>query len=186
MQAAPQTQLADVWPLAVAHYEAYCAAKLSRSACNGAHAAAPAAAACRTGGCACYCVRHRCACTPASIGTGGPCTAAQLLAWNCLQRGFAIARHAPANRPATGGSLSAGTGAPPWEMAGGTGYIGCCIVGRLLAAGHTVHATARRCEDASPVIAALNQLPGAAERLTWYTADLLEDGSFDAAVAGCK
>jgi hypothetical protein len=33
---------------------------------------------------------------------------------------------------------------------------------------------------------ALNGLPGADKRLRWFEADLMEAGSFDEAVAGCK
>ena len=58
---------------------------------------------------------------------------------------------------------------------------------RLLAAGHTVHATRRAAGDDAATMAALDKLPGAAcdGRLRWFTADLLQPGSFDAAVTGC-
>jgi NAD(P)-dependent dehydrogenase (short-subunit alcohol dehydrogenase family) len=59
-------------------------------------------------------------------------------------------------------------------------------VARLLAAGHTVHATWRAAGDDAAAQAALQELPGAAERLHWFPADLMQAGSFDAAVAGCK
>lgn len=129
---------------------------------------------------------------------------------------------------------------------GAAGFIGSRIVARLLAAGHTVHATRRAAGDDAPTIAALQvcwrdgpnlcggataaagrrawrlilrylpaglkgtacsqyccrpsirlpycppflsrlqELPGAAERLRWFEANLVREGSFDAAVAGCR
>ncbi len=69
---------------------------------------------------------------------------------------------------------------------GGASYIGCSVVARLLAAGHTVHATYRPSAATKPIVSALDALPGAAQRLRWFTADLLQDGSFDEAMAGCK
>lgn len=70
--------------------------------------------------------------------------------------------------------------------AGGTSYIGCSVVARLLAAGHTVHATCRSPSAAKQIVSALDALPGAAQRLRWFTADLTDEGSFDEAIAGCK
>ena len=78
---------------------------------------------------------------------------------------------------------------------------------RLLAAGHTVHATTWSHAASTPsgkrrpsavwpaatpepamnaVTKALNALPGASERLRWFAADLMVEGSFDAAMRGCK
>lgn len=77
---------------------------------------------------------------------------------------------------------------------------------RLLAAGHTVHATtwSPSAPGASAsaaavwptagdkpaalgaVARAMTTLPGAAERLRWFSADLAVEGSFDAAMACCK
>lgn len=71
-------------------------------------------------------------------------------------------------------------------VTGAAGYISSTVVCRLLAAGHIVHATYRAAADDAATVAALKMLPGAAERLHWFEADLLKDGSFDAAVAGCK
>jgi nucleoside-diphosphate-sugar epimerase len=59
-------------------------------------------------------------------------------------------------------------------------------VARLLAGGHTVRATKRAVGDDEAAIAALDALPGAAKRLRWFEADLMEAGSFDEAVQGCK
>ncbi|PRW32669.1 heme peroxidase-related [Chlorella sorokiniana] len=78
--------------------------------------------------------------------------------------------------------------APPATVCvtGAAGFIGSRIVARLLAAGHTVHATRRAAGDDAPTIAALQELPGAAERLRWFEANLTREGSFDAAVGGCR
>lgn len=43
----------------------------------------------------------------------------------------------------------------PPNLTGGAGFIGSRIVARLLAAGHTVHATRRAAGDDAPTIAAL-------------------------------
>ncbi|KAL4439712.1 hypothetical protein ABPG75_002713 [Micractinium tetrahymenae] len=71
-------------------------------------------------------------------------------------------------------------------VTGGASYIACSVVARLLAAGHTVRATYRPSAATKPIVSALDALPGAAERLRWFAADLLEDGSFDEAMTGCK
>lgn len=74
----------------------------------------------------------------------------------------------------------------PASTPGAAGFIGSRVVMRLLACGHSVHATRRAAGDDDAMAAALDALPGAAERLRWFEADLLQEGSFDAAVAGCK
>jgi hypothetical protein len=55
-----------------------------------------------------------------------------------------------------------------------------------MAGGHTVHATRRAAGDDEAAIAALNELPGARKQLRWFDADLMQQGSFDAAVEGCR
>lgn len=70
-------------------------------------------------------------------------------------------------------------------VTGAAGYIASSIVCRLLASGHTVHATFRK-EDHEPTLQSLKQLPGARDRLKWFEADLLVPGSFDEAISGCK
>ncbi|KIZ02870.1 heme peroxidase-related protein [Monoraphidium neglectum] len=70
-------------------------------------------------------------------------------------------------------------------VTGATGYVAGHIVARLLAAGHTVHATARNPGNAKSV-AHLASLPGAAERLKLFKADLLQEGCFDEALVGCS
>ncbi|GMH40046.1 hypothetical protein BSKO_07950 [Bryopsis sp. KO-2023] len=69
-------------------------------------------------------------------------------------------------------------------VTGSTGYIAGSIVQRLLASGHTVHATCRN-PNKEESVAHLKKLPGADERLKLFRADLLEEGSFNEAVAGC-
>lgn len=49
-----------------------------------------------------------------------------------------------------------------------------------------MRATKRAVGDDEAAIAALDALPGAAKRLRWFEADLLEAGSFDEAVDGVK
>lgn len=88
-----------------------------------------------------------------------------------------------ARKPLTDGEKAE----PPCTVCvtGAAGFIASTIVCRLLAAGHTVHATYRERDDPA-TLSALKALPGAQERLIWYSADLLEEGSFDEAVQGCK
>lgn len=73
----------------------------------------------------------------------------------------------------------------PVMVTGASGYLGSWIVKKLLDQGHTVHATVRDPAKASSVghlktLAA--QSPGT---LKLFKADLLDQGSFDAAMAGC-
>lgn len=53
-----------------------------------------------------------------------------------------------------------------------------------------MHATWRPCEASSgssqAVMQAISQLPGAKERLRWFIADLMEEGSYGEAMAGCR
>jgi anthocyanidin reductase len=69
-------------------------------------------------------------------------------------------------------------------VTGGTGFVASWLVKRLLHKGYTVHATVRDPENEARVRHLLD-IPGAAERLKLFRAELSEDGSFDAAVAGC-
>lgn len=74
----------------------------------------------------------------------------------------------------------------PICVTGGSGYIASWIIQYLLAAGHTVHATVRDPSKAKSV--AHLQAIAARENgtLTLFKADLLDIGSFDAAMAGCE
>ena len=67
-------------------------------------------------------------------------------------------------------------------LTGATGFLGSWCAKRLLESGYTVHATVRSAEKA----AFLLKLPGADERLKIFPGvDLLVDGAFDEAMAGC-
>ncbi|CAE8715553.1 unnamed protein product [Polarella glacialis] len=73
-------------------------------------------------------------------------------------------------------------GSTPVCVTGGTGFLGSWCVKLLLDDGYFVHATTRSAEKA----AYLKRLPGA-ERLTIFEGvELLEPGSFDAAIMGCE
>ena len=74
----------------------------------------------------------------------------------------------------------------PIAVTGATGYVAGHVVRELLARGATVHATARNPSDASKVGHLLEmaaELPGS---LKLFKADLLEDGAFSEAFAGCE
>ncbi|KAI3449980.1 hypothetical protein Pfo_006645 [Paulownia fortunei] len=70
-------------------------------------------------------------------------------------------------------------------VTGGSGYIASWLVKYLLQRGYTVNATVRYPNDPKKTHHLLS-LDGAKERLKLLKADLLEEGSFDAAVAGCE
>uniref|UniRef100_A0A2P2JKB9 3-beta hydroxysteroid dehydrogenase/isomerase domain-containing protein n=1 Tax=Rhizophora mucronata TaxID=61149 RepID=A0A2P2JKB9_RHIMU len=70
------------------------------------------------------------------------------------------------------------------SVTGGSGYIAAWLVKRLLQSGYVVKATVRDLNDSNKT-AHLLALDGAEERLHLFPADLLEEGSFDAAVDGC-
>jgi nucleoside-diphosphate-sugar epimerase len=70
-------------------------------------------------------------------------------------------------------------------VTGASGYIAGWIVKYLLEEGHTVHATVRdpaRAESVAPLQALARGTPGT---LRLFRADLLQPGSFDAAMQGC-
>eukprot|EP00004_Rigifila_ramosa_P006758 TRINITY_DN1767_c0_g1_i1.p1 TRINITY_DN1767_c0_g1~~TRINITY_DN1767_c0_g1_i1.p1 ORF type:complete len:345 (-),score=84.55 TRINITY_DN1767_c0_g1_i1:26-1039(-) len=69
-------------------------------------------------------------------------------------------------------------------VTGATGYLGAHVVRVLLEAGYRVRGTVRDPNKAE-MLKPLRALPGADERLEFFRADLLEEGSFDAAVSGC-
>ena len=73
----------------------------------------------------------------------------------------------------------------PTLVTGATGFIASRIVEQLLAAGRAVRGTVRSLKKERD-IAPLRALPGAGERLELVEADLLADGSFDRAAAGCE
>ncbi|XP_031497923.1 putative anthocyanidin reductase [Nymphaea colorata] len=67
-------------------------------------------------------------------------------------------------------------------VTGGSGYIGSWLVKSLLEKGYKVHATTRDPEKASKVLSFGNDHGG---RLKVFKADMIEPGSYDAAVEGC-
>lgn len=69
-------------------------------------------------------------------------------------------------------------------MTGAGGFIAGHTVAQLLSAGYRVRGTCR--DPSSPSVQYLHKLPGADDRLELVQADLLEEGSFDIAVAGCS
>ncbi|KAH9534830.1 hypothetical protein CY35_17G024000 [Sphagnum magellanicum] len=66
-------------------------------------------------------------------------------------------------------------------VTGASGFIASWLVKLLLQRGYNVRGTIRNLEKAKFLL----QLPGASDRLKLFSADLLEPGSFDEAVAGC-
>ncbi|CAN0862954.1 Phenylacetaldehyde reductase [Linum grandiflorum] len=69
-------------------------------------------------------------------------------------------------------------------VTGGSGFIASWLVKLLLQQGYSVNATVRDPCDSKKTDHLL-MLDGAKERLHLFKADLLEEGSFDAAVQGC-
>jgi nucleoside-diphosphate-sugar epimerase len=75
--------------------------------------------------------------------------------------------------------------ADPVMVTGASGYIAGWIVKYLLEAGHTVHGTVR--DPSKPGLEHLHRLAAAhGGRLKLFKADLLGQGSFDAAMQGCE
>src|SRR5687767_556970 len=68
-------------------------------------------------------------------------------------------------------------------VTGATGFIASHVVAQLLAKDHRVRATVRSKKKAKEM-ALLEALPGARERLEIVEADLVAEGSFDAACVG--
>ncbi|MFF4797051.1 NAD-dependent epimerase/dehydratase family protein [Streptomyces sp. NPDC001351] len=71
-------------------------------------------------------------------------------------------------------------------VTGGSGFVGCHLVGRLLERGYHVRTTVRSVANlakVAPLTALRDRFPG---RLELFEADLLIDGSFDEAMKGCE
>ncbi|OMO53115.1 NAD-dependent epimerase/dehydratase [Corchorus capsularis] len=71
-------------------------------------------------------------------------------------------------------------------VTGGTGFIASWLIKRLLEEGYSVHTTVRADPEKIRDISFLTNLPGAAEKLKIFKADLSDPDSFDAAIEGCK
>ncbi|MCG8668031.1 MAG: NAD-dependent epimerase/dehydratase family protein [Pseudomonadales bacterium] len=74
----------------------------------------------------------------------------------------------------------------PVLVTGGNGYIASWLVKKLLDRGFDVHATVRNPQDNHKVGHLLKMAESAKGKLTLFKADLLDPGSFDEAMAGCK
>ncbi|CAL5224580.1 g7286 [Coccomyxa viridis] len=70
-------------------------------------------------------------------------------------------------------------------VTGGTGYIAGAIIARLLAAGHTVHATVRDPSNEQK-LRWLRALPNASSHLKFFKADLEDAEAFRLPIRGCK
>ncbi|XP_071706565.1 phenylacetaldehyde reductase-like [Rutidosis leptorrhynchoides] len=70
-------------------------------------------------------------------------------------------------------------------VTGASGFIASWLVELLLARGYFVHATVRSLDDPKKTEHLL-ALEGAKERLSLFEANLLKEGSFEAAVNGCQ
>ena len=69
-------------------------------------------------------------------------------------------------------------------VTGGSGFVGCHLVGRLLERGHQARTTVRstaNAEKVTPLRQLQDRFPG---RLELFEADLLVEGSFDEAMKG--
>ena len=72
-------------------------------------------------------------------------------------------------------------------VTGGSGYIGGWCIVRLLNDGYQVHTTIRNLKREPEVRKALATVaPGAADRLTFFAADLEQDAGWNEAAAGCR
>ncbi|CAN1778626.1 Dihydroflavonol 4-reductase [Linum perenne] len=69
-------------------------------------------------------------------------------------------------------------------VTGGSGYIGSCLVKKLLEKGYTVHATLRNLDDKAKV-GLLSSLPNAQTNLVLFKADIYNPDQFQAAIDGC-
>uniref|UniRef100_A0A0D9X139 NAD-dependent epimerase/dehydratase domain-containing protein n=1 Tax=Leersia perrieri TaxID=77586 RepID=A0A0D9X139_9ORYZ len=73
----------------------------------------------------------------------------------------------------------------PVCVTGASGYIATCLIKKLLQRGCVVHGTLRDLSNEKKT-APLRRLPGAAERLVLFEADMYEADTFEPAIAGCE
>ncbi|KAG4144554.1 hypothetical protein ERO13_D05G044400v2 [Gossypium hirsutum] len=71
-------------------------------------------------------------------------------------------------------------------LTGGTGFIGSWLIKRLLQEGYSVRTTVRADPENKRDLTFLTSLPGVAEKLKIFSADLNDPNSFDAAIEGSK
>ncbi|KMS75309.1 cinnamyl-alcohol dehydrogenase [Streptomyces viridochromogenes] len=71
-------------------------------------------------------------------------------------------------------------------VTGGSGFVGSHLVKRLLERGYRVHATVRGTADAAKVRPLREMQEAHPGQLSLFEADLLREGSFDEAMAGCR
>ncbi|KAE8662498.1 Vestitone reductase [Hibiscus syriacus] len=71
-------------------------------------------------------------------------------------------------------------------VTGGTGFIASWLIKRLLQEGYSVRTTVRPDPENKRDLCFLTSLPGAAEKLKIFSADLSDPHSFDAAIEGSK
>ncbi|MEC7121008.1 MAG: NAD-dependent epimerase/dehydratase family protein, partial [Pseudomonadota bacterium] len=74
----------------------------------------------------------------------------------------------------------------PIMVTGASGYLGSWIIKTLLDRGCTIHATVRDPNKASSVAHLQQMAQHSSGKLVLFKADLLEQGSFDAAMQGCE
>jgi nucleoside-diphosphate-sugar epimerase len=70
-------------------------------------------------------------------------------------------------------------------VTGGSGYLACHLIKQLLQRGDTVHATVRSLSGSAKLRPLQTLAADAPGRLRLFEADLLKDGSFDAAMRDC-
>lgn len=67
-------------------------------------------------------------------------------------------------------------------VTGAAGYLASWVVKQLIEKGHKVHGTVRSLEDISKVAHLLELAEAMPDQLKLFEADLMQDGSFDAAM----
>lgn len=76
--------------------------------------------------------------------------------------------------------------AAPVLVTGATGYVAGWLVKRLLEEGFTVHAPVREPDDEAKIAHLVDLAADAPGQIIFFKADLLDDGSYAEAMAGCE